>query len=178
MHLTCAVAVAACRAVEYACGLQPGIKWTNDLVFHRRKLGGILTELSALPESTAAIVGIGINSSQSPEDFPPELRTVAGSLSMFCQEPPSLPKLAAALIRQLQEMDERLLTDKSAILEAYRQNCITLGTDVSVVQADSIRHGHAVTVDEQGALVVQFTDGHTEAVNSGEVSIRGMYGYI
>ena len=178
MHLTCAAAVAACRAVQNACGLLPGIKWTNDLVFHQRKLGGILTELITLPESTAAIVGIGINLLQMPKDFPPELQAMAGSLAMFSQETPSQEKLAAHLIQQLQKMDETLLTDKSGILDAYRQNCITLGTDVSVVQADSIRHGHAVTVDEQGALVVQFTDGHTEAINSGEVSIRGMYGYI
>ena len=178
MHLTCAAAVAACRAVESACGLLPGIKWTNDLVWNRRKLGGILTEVSILPECTAAILGIGINISQTAEDFPPELQTVAGSLAMFCQETPSSAKLAADLILQLQKMDEMLLTDKALILDSYRENCITLGTDVSIVQGDSIRHGHALTVDEQGALVVRFPDGHTEAVNSGEVSIRGMYGYV
>ena len=178
MHLTCAVAVAACKAIENTCGLLPGIKWTNDLVWERRKLGGILTELCTLPESTAAIIGIGINISQTPEDFPPELQTMAGSLAMFCEKTPSRAKLAADLIRHLQEMDEKLLTDKASILEAYRENCITLGTDVSIVQGDSIRHGHALTVDEQGALVVRFPDGHIEAVNSGEVSIRGMYGYV
>ena len=178
MHLTCAVAVAACRAIHDTCGLLPGIKWTNDLVWDRRKLGGILTELSVLPETTVAIVGIGINISQAPEDFPPELQNTAASLAMFCQKPPSRAKLVANLIKHLHEMDEKLFADKAAILDAYRENCITLGTDVSVVQADSIRHGHALTVDEQGALVVRFSDGHTEAVNSGEVSIRGMYGYV
>ena len=178
MHLTCAAAVAACRAVESACGLLPGIKWTNDLVWNRRKLGGILTELSVLPENTAAIIGIGINLTQTPEDFPPELQTMAGSLAMFCRETPSPAKLAADLIRHLQQMDAKLFTDKASILDAYRNNCITLGTDVSIVQGDTVRHAHALTVDEQGALVVRFPDGHTEAVNSGEVSIRGMYGYV
>jgi len=178
MHLTCAVAVAACQAVENTCGRKPGIKWTNDLVFEKRKVGGILTELSILPDSTAAIVGIGINLSQKTEDFPPELQAIAGSLAMFCQETPSPAKLAANLILQLQKMDETLLAGKSVMLEAYRASCITLDTDVSVVQADSVRHGHALTVNEQGALVVRFPDGHTEAVNSGEVSIRGMYGYV
>ena len=178
MHLTCAVAVAVCQAVENTCGRIPGIKWTNDLVFEKRKVGGILTELSVLPDSTAAIVGIGINLSQKTEDFPPELQAIAGSLAMFCQETPSPAKLAANLILQLQKMDETLLAGKSVMLEAYRASCITLDTDVSVVQAGSVRHGHALTVNEQGALVVRFPDGHTEAVNSGEVSIRGMYGYV
>ena len=46
MHLTCAAAVAGCDAVEAVCGIRPDIKWTNDLVFGSKKLGGILTELS------------------------------------------------------------------------------------------------------------------------------------
>lgn len=177
MHLTCAAAVAACQAIENTCGLLPGIKWTNDLVLAGRKLGGILTELAVMPDSTAAIVGIGINLTQKPEDFPAELRQMAGSVAMFCQEAPSPAKLAAVLILAFREMDAQLLTGKTAMLETYRQNCVTLGRDVSVVQGDSVRHGHAVSVDDQGALVVRFPDGHTEAVNAGEVSIRGMYGY-
>ena len=178
MHLTCAAAVAACRAIENTCGLRPGIKWTNDLVFQKRKLGGILTELSSLPDCTVAIVGIGINISQQEADFPPELQNIAGSLSMFCPEIPSRARLAAQLIIQLQKMDETLQSGKAAILEAYRENCITLGSDVSVVQGTSVRRGHAVAIDEEGALVVRFPEGYTESVNSGEVSIRGMYGYV
>ena len=178
MHLTCAVAVAACRAIENCCGLLPGIKWTNDLVWNRRKLGGILTELVTSPQSTAAIIGIGINLSQTTADFPPQLQSFAGSLSMFCQEPPCREKLAAKLIQQLQQMDRILLTEKASILDFYRKNCITLGADISIVQGNTVRHGHALTVDVQGALVVRFPDGHQESVNSGEISIRGMYGYV
>ena len=178
MHLTCAVAVAACQAVHDACGLYPGIKWTNDLVWEQRKLGGILTELVTIPGNTAAVVGIGVNLTQTPEDFPPELQTIAGSLAMFCRELPNREKLAANLIHRLWETDRVLFSEKAAILDAYRKNCITLDTDISIVRGDSLRHGHALTVDEQGALVVSFPDGHIEAVNSGEVSIRGMYGYI
>lgn len=178
MHLTCAAAVAACRAIEAVCGLRPGIKWTNDLVWNRRKLGGILTELVTLPGSTAAIVGIGINISQTAEDFPPELQSVAGSLAMFCRELPNREQLAAALMQQLLQTDWITSTETASILDFYRKNCITLGTDVSIVQGESIRHGHALTVDDRGALVVSFPDGHTEVINSGEVSIRGMYGYV
>ena len=75
MHLTCAAATAMCDAVEAACGFRPGIKWTNDLVFGRRKLGGILTELRLDHRGLVdfAIVGIGINCLQGPADFPEEL---------------------------------------------------------------------------------------------------------
>ena len=50
MHLTCAVAVAACDAVEALCGSRPQVKWINDLVAGNKKLGGILTELSVDPK--------------------------------------------------------------------------------------------------------------------------------
>ena len=60
----------------------------------------------------------------------------------------------------------------------YRKDCITLGQEVSLVRGEEVRHGLAQDIDEDGALVVRFPDGHTEAVNSGEVSVRGMYGYV
>ena len=84
MHLTCAAAEAMCDAVETTTGLRPGIKWTNDLVVGNRKIAGILTEngLNAQGLVDYAIIGTGINCSQQPEDFPPELRSTAGSLAM------------------------------------------------------------------------------------------------
>lgn len=64
------------------------------------------------------------------------------------------------------------------MLDAYRRDCVTLGKQVSVVRADSTRHGIALNICDDGALTVRFSDRHTENVNSGEVSIRGMYGYV
>ena len=64
MHLTCAVGVAVCKAVQKAAGVTPQVKWINDLVLENKKLGGILTELSIDPNTglvAYAIVGIGIN---------------------------------------------------------------------------------------------------------------------
>ena len=178
MHLTCATAVAACDAVEQAVGLRPGIKWTNDLVYGSKKLAGILTELVVLPEQCCAVVGIGINCCQAEGDFPEEIRNIAGSLAMVTGKPVSRARVAAALIEALYRMDETLLTGKEAMLDRYRRDCITLGKDISILRADEVRYGRAVSVDDAGALVVRFADGHTEAVSSGEVSVRGMYGYI
>ena len=64
------------------------------------------------------------------------------------------------------------------MLRRYRKDCITLGSSVCVIRSDSVRYGTALDVDDEGALVVAFSTGETEAVNSGEVSVRGMYGYI
>ena len=89
---------------------------------------------------------------------------------------PALP--AAAMLEELCRMDCRLLREKAEILDQYRQDCITIGQEISVVRGDSVRHGTAMDVDAEGALIVRYSDGTAEAVNSGEVSIRGMYGYI
>lgn len=180
MHLTCATAVAMCEAVEEAAGFCPGIKWTNDLVHGKRKLGGILTELGFTPQGQVdyAIIGVGINCCQQEEDFDPEIRHMAGSLAMVTGKPIDRSRVAAAMMDALHRMDQILLTRKEDILCRYRQNCITLNQEVSLVRGDEIRHGFALSVDEEGALIVRFADGHTEAVNSGEVSVRGMYGYL
>ena len=180
MHLTCATAVAACNAVEAATGLRPGIKWTNDLVHGKHKLGGILTELGLNPNGTVdyAIIGIGINCCQTEADFPEELRNIAASLSMVTGQETDRAIVAAAMMEALEKMNRRLLTGQAEMLQQYRADCITIGQDISLARGDEIRYGKALDVDENGALVVCFSDGHTEAVNSGEVSVRGMYGYI
>jgi len=181
MHLTCAAAVAMCDAVERAARFRPGIKWTNDLVFGKRKLGGILTELKLGHDGRIdyALIGIGINCSQQPEDFPPELRSIAGSLATAAGRPADRISVIAAMLDSLLEMDRSLLTGKARMLTRYRSDCITLGKDIALVRADgSVRHGTAVDIDEEGALTVLFPSGETEVVNSGEVSVRGMYGYV
>lgn len=180
MHLTCAAAVAMCDAVENSAGFRPGIKWTNDLVYGQRKIAGVLTELGfdAKGNVDFAVVGIGINCCQQKADFPEDIRSIAGSLSSVSGQIVDRAKVAAAMMDALHHMDAELLTGKAHILNRYRQNCITLGKEISLVCGDKIRHGTALDIDGDGALVVRFPDGNTEAVNSGEVSVRGMYGYV
>ncbi|MDO5152927.1 MAG: biotin--[acetyl-CoA-carboxylase] ligase [Eubacteriales bacterium] len=180
MHLTCATAIAMCGAVEQAAGFRPGIKWTNDLVYGRKKLGGILTELGLTSQGKVdfAIIGIGINCCQREDDFAPEIREIAGSLAMASGQEISRAKVAAAMMEALEKMDAALLTKKDAMLAQYRRDCITIGREISLLRGDQVRHGRALDVDDNGALVVAFADGSVEAVNSGEVSVRGMYGYL
>ena len=181
MHLTCAAAVAACRAVEATTALSPVIKWTNDLVCDRKKLGGILTELT-LDNRTglvdSAIIGIGINCLQKPSDFPPELRETATSICQLTGTLCNSARLIAGLVEALYQMDSQLLTEKAQLMDAYRRRCMTLGQQISIVRGDEIRHATACDLDEDGGLVVCYTNGRTETVNSGEVGIRGMYGYV
>lgn len=180
MHLTCATAVAMCDAVENATGLRPGVKWTNDLVHGKRKLGGILTELGLTPKGTVdyAIIGVGINCRQQKDDFAADIRDIAASLAMVTGKEINRANVAAAMMESLHAMSCSLFSGTFAMLRQYRRDCITVGQDISILRGDSVRHAHALDVDESGALVVRYDDGTVEAVNSGEVSVRGMYGYL
>ncbi len=180
MHLTCAVAVAMCDAVEAACDFRPGIKWTNDLVYGKRKLGGILTELGLNKKGKVdyAIIGIGINCSQQEDDFAPDIQAIAGSLAMASGQAVSRSKVAAAMMDALYTMSRTLFSGAFVMLWQYRRDCITLGQDISILRGDDVFHAHAVDVDGSGALVVRYPDGTMDTVNSGEVSVRGMYGYL
>lgn len=180
MHLTCAAAVAACDAVEKAAGIRPGIKWTNDLVCGKKKLAGILTELGLTPDGRVdyAIIGIGINCCQAEDAFPEDIHGIAGSLASVTGHSIDRAAVAARLIEALETMSRELLTGKAEILNQYRADCVTLGQQISLVRGDEVRYGKALDLDCEGALIVRFDGGEVETVNSGEVSIRGMYGYV
>lgn len=180
MHLTCAAACAACDAIEKSAGFRPGIKWTNDIVYQKRKLAGILTEMGLNPDGTVsyAVIGIGINCCQKLSDFSPDIQNFAGSLTMFSEKAIDRAAVAAAMVDAFWTMDQKLLIAKEDILNQYRNNCITIGQEISVVRADEVRYGKALDINAEGALIVSLADGSIEAVNSGEVSVRGMYHYV
>ena len=174
--------VAACDAVERTCGVRPQIKWTNDLVLNGKKLSGTLTELSLEGESGAlqyAVIGIGVNCNNASEDFPPELRDVATSLYLETGKRVQRAALAAALIEELDKLYAALQSgDTASYLTAYRRDCLTLGREVQLLWQDVKEKVTALDVDEQFGLVVRHEDGRVETIRTGEVSVRGLYGYV
>ena len=176
MHLTCMAAEAVRRAVSDAAGPDCGIKWINDLVVGKKKLCGILTELVSTPQGFAVIVGAGVNCGQLPEDFPPEVAPMATSLRQ-CGCPTDRCAIAAAMIRQFSLADRDMLSPGSW-MDSYRRHCLTIGQDVKILRGEEVRFAHVDGMDDQGALLVMLADGTQETVFSGEVSVRGMYGYL
>lgn len=175
-YLTPMAAEAVRRAIRQTTGLAPQIKWVNDLVLDGRKLCGVLTQLQCgTAGETAVILGIGINCRQQPEDFPEELRQIATSLEQGLRQPVDRELVTAELLRQLHAATEDAPTPW---LDSYRRHCLTLGQDVQLIQGDTRRTAHADDIDAQGALLVTLPDGSRERVFSGEVSVRGLYGYV
>lgn len=182
-RVTAQTAVALCDAVEEVCGLRPGIKWTNDLVLGRKKLCGILTEMALEGETGNVqylVVGAGVNVHQTAEDFGPELSEIAVSLDMALGRPVSRPALAAAEIRALDRLYADILRgDTGRYPDAYRRDCVTLGKPVQLLSADGGREtARALDIDDEFGLLVELADGTRKTVRTGEVSVRGMYGYV
>ena len=181
MHLTCAVATYACNAVEKIAGNRPQVKWINDLVFDRKKLGGILTELSVDPNTGLvryAIIGIGINCLQEAGDFPAPINDVATSIFACCQKAITPAQLSASLIKEMQLLSSQLIASKTAIMAQYKKDCMTLNQQIRIVRAEEERYATALDIDPDGGLIAELTDGSVITVSSGEVSVRGMYGYL
>ena len=174
-------AVAVCDAIQATCGLRPQIKWTNDLVLNGKKLCGILTELALDPKTGKPdylVVGIGINVDHTPADFPEDIRSIATSLSMELGRKIDYVQLATQVILALDRLHARFPADKSYYLEQYRADCLTVGNPVRLITPTATRDAFATGIDDEFRLLVEFPDGSTQAVSTGEVSVRGMYGYV
>ena len=175
------VAVAVCDGIEACCGIRPQIKWTNDIVLGGKKLVGILTELSLVSETNTLdymVTGIGINVNQGPEDFSDEVREMAVSLSQALGRPVRRADLAAQVILALDRMYAAYPEDKAAYLEKYRAACVTTGHQVQLITPTARRQAFALEIDDSFNLVVEHYNGKRETISAGEVSVRGMYGYV
>ncbi len=174
--LTAHTAVAICRAIEQVSSARAKIKWTNDVLLGERKICGILTELTLEGESAAldsVVIGIGVNANNRIEDFPEELREKAGSIFSETGEQIDRARLAAAMIRELDQMYAAWERDRFAYLEEYRSRCVTVGREVRVIRGDTVREAFAEAVTDDFGLLVRYPDGTQETVSAGEVTIRG-----
>ena len=180
--LTSWTAVAVSDAIRNAFGLETSIKWVNDLLMNKKKICGILTEVTVEGESgfiDTCIIGIGINVNES--SFPDELKDIATSISIenggkiF-----ERAKLAAEIIKSMDRLKDNW-PDDSYYLERYRELNITTGSKITAfpITKDNSqgKSGTALEINEDFSLKVQFDDGSIEDLKSGEVSVRGLYGY-
>jgi BirA family biotin operon repressor/biotin-[acetyl-CoA-carboxylase] ligase len=155
LMLPLAVPLAVCAAAEeLRPEIECGVKWPNDIHLDGRKLAGILIE--ARPQDGWAVVGIGLNLTIAPEEFPPELRETA--ISLGAEMSPMV------LSRHLAGWTE---ADPEAVLNEWRQRDVLKGHEVSWDGGSGIADG----VDERGYLLVVTGDGDRVAVGAGEIHI-------
>lgn len=155
--LPLAAAVAICEALpDVPCR----IKWPNDIWIGHRKLAGILIE--GRPQEGWAVIGIGLNVSTGPDEFPGELRDTATSL-LAAGVPANREALLQALLARLEAL---LDAPHAEILSAWRSRDALEGTEISW-DAGS---GTAAGIDDEGSLLVDTADGRV-ALGAGEVHL-------
>lgn len=177
--LTLAAAHSTALAIEKMTGLKAFIKWPNDIVINGKKAVGILTEMY-LEQGRIGhiIVGIGINTAA--EDFPQELRETATSLYLETGKKTERCELIAEVLAQFEQDYEAFLAQRnlSAILEDYNAHLIHRGKEIKILDGAGEYTGMSKGVTKTGELLVERGGGKTEAVYAGEVSVRGLYGYV
>lgn len=181
VDFTAWVAVAVCDGIEAACGIRPQIKWTNDIVLNGKKLVGILTELGLESETNSLqylVTGIGINVNHRPEDFGEDIREMATSLAQELGRPVRRSVLAAEIIKAMDRMYASFPHNKQEYLDKYRADCLTTGCQVQLITPVSRQEAFALEIDDEFRLVVELPDGTRKALSTGEVSVRGMFGYV
>lgn len=180
--LTLVMALSVADAIIEATGLSAGIKWPNDIVVNKKKVCGILTEMNVeLDYIQYVVIGVGINvNNNNPEEFPEEIRQTATSLKI---ESGMQISRAALLERVLAHFEKNydIFTKKldlSALMEAYDARLLNLNAEVRVLDPKGEYTGIARGINPAGELLVEKENGETVPVYAGEVSVRGVYGYI
>ena len=172
--LTLVMALAVRRALS-DMDIESQIKWPNDLVLNKKKICGILTE--AISETGQIIIGVGINTNQ--ESMPDELNDTATSILMETDDCVDHESLLDNIIYHFEQITEAvyLAGDLTPVREEYEDALVSMNAQVTVLDPNKEYDGTCKGIDQRGQLIVEHDDKETK-IYAGEVSVRGIYGYV
>lgn len=177
--ITLVAALSVATAINEKSGLSAKIKWPNDIVVCGKKVCGILTEMSLEADYISYVVcGIGINVNH--KDFPKDISGTATSLAIECDKKINRAELIASVWKHFESYYERFCEagDMSLLAEQYNDMIVNNGRFVRVLDPKGEWSGKAVGINNKGELLIEKEDGSICEVYSGEVSVRGVYGYV
>ena len=177
--LTLIQAMAVTKALGDIGGISPQIKWPNDILVNEKKVCGILTEMNLdKTKISSIIIGCGINVNQ--DDFPENIADIATSLKTEMGQSINRAELIGSVCRYFEIYFEQYMKakDLSGIIDEYNAHLISKGRMVKVLDPKDEFTGEALGINALGELLVKRADGETVNVYAGEVSVRGIYGYV
>lgn len=177
--LTIVMAYSVAVALRRKTGLDFQIKWPNDIVLNGKKVVGILTEMSTeIDYINHVVIGVGIN--VNTETFPKELCATATSIRKESGTTWKRAELIGEILREFEVQCDRFIVEKdlSYLQEAYNAILVNCNREVCILAEKDGYHAIALGIDPKGELLVRKEDGSEEAVYAGEVSVRGIYGYV
>jgi BirA family biotin operon repressor/biotin-[acetyl-CoA-carboxylase] ligase len=172
--ITLMAAVACAEAIDAVAYVTPVIKWPNDLLLGRKKLGGILTEADMeLDRINFVVVGIGVNVNMHRSAFPSSIRNTATSLQDTLRRDVSRVNLIQAILRYLEQWYTKLGQGRGdEIRRRWEELSLVKGRELEVAFMEEIVRGTALELDEDGALLVQTNSGTIKRVVAGDVTMR------
>ena len=177
--LTLVMACSAAEGLRDCADADIRIKWPNDVIAGEKKLAGILTEMSSQTDRiNHVIIGTGIN--VNIKSFPEELEKTATSLYLETGREVKRAAVIGAVMRRFEENYDIFMEteDMSGLMEKYGNLLINTGREVRILKPDSQYRAVAGGINRKGELLVRREDGAVEAVCAGEVSVRGVSGYV
>lgn len=165
VSLTGAAAVAVRRAIKEQTGIETAIKWVNDLYLGDRKVAGILAEALTVGTQTCLVIGIGVNLTAT--DFPAALSGIACSLMTEGLTPEAL---FAAILRELEPFLDR--PESREWLADYRRHSCVIGREVRYTREGRTFTAIAEDVGADGELIVRASNGTTDRLRTGEITVR------
>ena len=177
--VTLVMGLAVTNAVNSLHGVSAGIKWPNDVVIKGRKLCGILTEMSAeVRQVNYIVIGVGINANLT--SFPEEIREIATSLKLELGRDINRAELIARVMAEFERLyaEFEAQGDLGAVMQEYNELCLNAGSKVRVLDPNGEYTGTSRGINSMGELLVETEDGKMQEVYAGEVSVRGIYGYV
>ncbi|MGH4118547.1 biotin--[acetyl-CoA-carboxylase] ligase [Clostridium sp.] len=174
------IGAAAVQKAIMKMGIKTGIKWPNDIVLSSKKVCGILTEMSGeIDHINYLVMGIGINVNLKEEDIPVDLKNVATSLLIESGKRIDRKILLANVLNNFEELygDFVLSGNIKETIEICRENSILIGSEIKLINRGQVTIAKAINISDSGELVIENNKGNIENIVSGEVSIRGIYGY-
>lgn len=174
LFLTTSAAVATARAIEDVSDKRALIKWVNDIYLEDKKTCGILTEGAFNVETGKldyAIVGIGINVCIPDGGFPDNIKDIATAI--FDKQTDSINKRSILIANLLDYFTEYYKDFKSkSYVKEYIERSMIIGKTITVIEGSKTSVAKAIDIDKNCRLKVQFEDGTTKWLSSGEVSTK------
>jgi len=180
-QVTLIAAMAVLKAIKAVYDMDIMIKWPNDLVVNGKKVCGILAELGAEIERVNYLcVGIGINANLDESDFKNQALDMATSLKIAAGMEVERKKLIVRILDIFESYYSKFLEKGSIefMIEEYKKYLVNMGKEVRLVAKNEEIHAITEDITSEGHLLVRLDDGTLKEISSGEVSVRGIYGYL
>ncbi len=161
------------EAIEQVANTATRIKWPNDIIIDQKKLAGTMVEARRIQNTSAYVLGIGINCTQEEKDYPNDIRPKAISLKQLTNINIDRVHLAQTLLTILDQRISQLQQGQTDLIhQAWLNRCINVGEQLDVIENGKPFSGRVIDISLENGLVLQLNSGPVKTFDSATTSIK------